>query len=67
MIRNLDVVQVRHQEVRVASDPDLGQVYDGDIAAVAVHNTRHHLATSKKMRHCSCSGFTLGLSGMLSP
>jgi hypothetical protein len=38
MIRNLDVVQVRHQEVRVASDPDLGQVYDGDIAAVAVHN-----------------------------
>lgn len=31
MIPNLDVVQVRHQEVRFTPDTDLGQVHDGDI------------------------------------
>jgi hypothetical protein len=29
--------------------------------------SRHLLAISKKMRHCSWPGFALGLSGMLSP
>jgi hypothetical protein len=33
LIRNLNVVQVRHREVRVAPDTDLGQVYDCESAS----------------------------------
>jgi hypothetical protein len=36
-MRNFKVVHIRHREVRVAPNADLGQMDEGDIAAMAVH------------------------------
>jgi hypothetical protein len=35
-IRDLNVVQIRHQEVRIAGDASLGQVDQRCVAAIAV-------------------------------
>jgi hypothetical protein len=66
-VGNLQVVQVREGEVRVAANAELGQMDHRDIAAPAIDGIRPELAMARRTRQLSCPGLALGSAGILSP